>query len=152
MVYLGIDPGKSGACAAIDTSEGVLDAGKPGFAINSCTESDVSMWMRQFAGLHKTTVHAYIERVSAMPKQGVSSTFKFGQSYGFLRGLLIAYGIPFDEVSPAKWQRALGCLSGGDKRITKAKAQQLFPDVKVTHANADALLIAEYCRRVRMGE
>lgn len=60
---------------------------------------------------------------------------------------LTAAGIPFDEVSPAVWQKYLGCLTGGDKNVTKAKAQQLFPHITVTHAIADAILIGEYLRR-----
>ena len=84
-----------------------------------------------------------------MPKQGVASTFKFGQSFGFLQGILIAAEIPFELVTPQKWQRYLGCRTKGDKNITKARAQELFPDIKCTHAVSDALLIAEYGRRVR---
>jgi crossover junction endodeoxyribonuclease RuvC len=85
-----------------------------------------------------------------MPKQGVSSTFKFGVNYGFLRGMLTAHKIPFEEVTPQKWQKAMGCLSKGNKNVTKAKAQQLFPNLKITHKVADALLIAEYCRRTHV--
>jgi len=90
----------------------------------------------------------YLERVHTMPGQGVASSGKFMMHYGFLRGVLVALGIPFEEVSPLKWQRALGCLSGGDKNVTKQKAQQLFPHLTITHATADALLIAEYGRRL----
>jgi hypothetical protein len=57
--------------------------------------------------------------------------------------------IPFEEVSPVKWQKVMGCLSKGDKNVTKAAAQRLFPDIKITHAIADALLIAEYGRRIK---
>jgi Holliday junction resolvasome RuvABC endonuclease subunit len=85
-----------------------------------------------------------------MPRQGVSSTFKFGTSYGFLRGVLVALEVPFEAVTPAKWQRSMSCLTKGDKNVTKARAQELFPEVKVTHAIADALLIAEYGRRIRI--
>ena len=90
---------------------------------------------------------ATIELQHAFPKQGVSSTFKFGRNYGFLRGILIALSIPFEEVSPLKWQREMACLSKGDKNITKSRAQELFPSIKITHATSDALLIAEYARR-----
>ena len=48
-----------------------------------------------------------------------------------------------------RWQKYLGCLTKGDKNVSKAKAQELFPDLKITHAIADSLLIAEYGRRVR---
>ena len=86
-----------------------------------------------------------------MPKQGVSSTFKFGVGFGFLVGCLTALKIPFEFVTLQKWQKALSCQSHGDKNVTKQKAQQLFPQIKVIHANADALLIAEYGRRINNG-
>ena len=79
---------------------------------------------------------------------GVVSAFTFGRSYGFLRGLLAANGIKREDVTPQKWQAELGCRSKGDKNVTKAKAQELWPNEKITHANADAMLIAEYARRM----
>ena len=66
---------------------------------------------------------------------------------GILIGLVTAAELPFEFVVPAKWQRAMGCLTKGDKKVSYRKAQELFPHVKVTHWNADALLIAEYARR-----
>jgi hypothetical protein len=78
---------------------------------------------------------------------GVTSAFTFGRGYGSLLMALTAKRVPFDEVPPGTWQKTMGCLSGGDKNVTKRRAQQLFPAVKVTHAVADALLIAEFARR-----
>lgn len=146
MLHFGVDPGGSGAIACLYDEH---DA--PATCKNDVTERDLWVFVNRCKVLdpRDRKAFAYIERVHSMPKQGVASSFKFGQSYGFLRGLLIACGIPFEEVSPVKWQTAMGCRSGGDKNVTKARAQQLFPNVKVTHANADALLIAEYCRRTR---
>lgn len=132
---LGVDPGKSGALALVD-SLGAIDV----FKLDN-TERDIWDCLKEW---REKIDCAYIERVSAMPRQGVSSTFKFGTSYGFLRGILIASEIPFEAVTPAKWQRTLGCLTKGDKNVTKSKAQELFPNIKITHAVADALLIAEY--------
>jgi len=143
MIYIGIDPGKSGAVVAID-------GGDVWICRNDSTEKDISDFLWDLSHKRVNGVFAFIERVSAMPKQGVSSTFKFGVSYGFLRGCLFGAGIPFEEVAPGKWQKEMGCLSHGDKNVTKARAQQLFPEVKVTHQIADALLIAEYCRRVHV--
>ena len=91
---------------------------------------------------------AVLEAVNSMPGQGVASTFAFGRHYGFLRGLLVAYEVPWLDVRPAKWQTAMGCLSKGDKNVTKARAQQLAPSLKLTHATADALLLAIYCSRL----
>jgi hypothetical protein len=144
-IYIGIDPGMSGAIAVQDELVGKVFTYKL-----DTTERDIHDSLLHSFDSEHGKMFAVIERVNAMPKQGISSTFKFGRSYGFLRGCLISLGIPFEEVSPAVWQRAMGCLSKGDKNVTKAKAQQLFPQVKVIHATADALLLAEYCRRQRL--
>ena len=86
-----------------------------------------------------------------MPGQGVASSFKFGQNYGTLRMALVAAGIPFDTVTPQKRQHVMHCMSKGDKNVTKRRAQELFPDITITHAKADALLIAAYGWSVRTG-
>ena len=78
---------------------------------------------------------------------GVKSAFTFGQGFGHIEMALTAAGIPFERVSPQKWQKAMGCLTKGDKNVSKRRAQELFPHLKVTHATADALLIAAYGRR-----
>jgi len=139
-VFFGIDPGKSGSISAIWVD------GEP--CLKSCnlnqTEADVFFWLNGFGSGR----FAVLEKVHAMPKQGVTSSFSFGQSYGFLRGVLTALQIPFVEVSPQKWQKAMGCLTKGDKNVTKQAAQQRWPHLKITHANADSLLIAEYARTV----
>ena len=142
MKILGLDPGKSGGLAVV--GDGYADAAKFGD-----TERDIWDAIRMAS---TSCEFAYIERVGAFPGLGVSSTFKFGQSYGFLRGCLVACGIPFEAVTPAKWQRSLACLSKGNKNVTKAKAQELFPALKITHAIADALLIAEFGRRRVLGD
>ena len=136
MIYCGIDPGVSGGIAAIIDGNGV--AWKMGE-----TEKEIYGIFLEIP----QPAFALIERAQAYPKQGISSSFKYGTNYGFLRGCLIGCGIAFEEVSPAKWQSVMRCLSHGDKRITRAKAQQLFPQLKITHHTADALLICEFARR-----
>jgi len=144
VILLGIDPGASGGIGIYE--HGVLRAEKM-----PATERDTwDLFDRLTFDRHP--IHAALEKVHAMPKQGVSSTFKFGQSYGFLRACLVAAGIPFVDVTPGVWQKALGCLSKGDKNVTKARAQQWFPHIKITHATADALLICEWLRRSRQDD
>mgnify|MGYP001571670067 FL=1 len=109
------------------------------------TEKDVldAIWdMMGRAKIRK----AYIEKVHSMPHQGVASTFVFGMHYGLLRGFLLAVEVPFEAVAPGVWQRTMGCLSKGDKNVTKARAQELYPALgrRITHATSDALLIATY--------
>lgn len=142
---LGIDPGASGGIAWITD-------GKP--CVEKMPETLQDLWglITDIANtVRESTRHldciAYLEQVHSMPGQGVASSFKFGQGYGALEMALTAAGIPFERVTPQKWQKALGCLTKGDKNVSKRKAQELFPSLKITHATADALLIAEYGRR-----
>lgn len=136
-MFLGIDPGISGSIAV------VFDGGQEYIKLNN-TEQDIFDFLTE----HKANF-ACIEKVASSPQMGVKSAFTFGKSFGFLIGILVASKIPFEFVSPQKWQKSMGCMSGGDKNITKSAAQRLFPNAKITHANADALLIAEYCRRYK---
>lgn len=140
-VVFGIDPGPSGAISAIWLSDG-----KPFLTSHklSGTEADAREFIESF---DLEGCFAVIERVHSMPKQGVSSSFKFGQSYGFLRGLLVGLKVPFSEVTPQQWQKYMACMTKGDKNVSKARAQQLWPHIKFTHATADSMLIAEYGRR-----
>lgn len=147
-IVIGIDPGASGAICAIYPNGRSCD-----FVKLSETEADIANQLFMYSEYNELDDgFAYIERVHSSPQMGVTSAFSFGKSYGFLRGLLIALKIPFEEVTPQKWQKAMGCMTKGDKNVSKARAQQLFPQVKVTHAIADALLIAEYGRRLQTGQ
>ncbi len=143
-IFIGIDPGKSGGIAAVDArGKAFLVTPMPQ------TERDILDWLT--IAKHEDSPRAVLEFVRSSPQMGVSSAFTFGAGYGGLRMALVAVGIPFDQVTPPKWQAAMQCRSRGDKNITKRRAQELFPDVKVTHALADALLLAEYGRRVQLG-
>jgi crossover junction endodeoxyribonuclease RuvC len=141
--FVGIDPGVSGGIAVIH-EYGVMLA-----KFSNKTEADIASLFRSLRVLQPCV--AMIEKVHAMPKQGVSSCFTFGRSYGFLRGMLTAHGIRFDEVTPQKWQKAMGCLTKGDKNVSKQRAQQRYPGMasKITHAVADALLIAAYAETMQ---
>ncbi len=138
--FVGIDPGASGAIAWIADGAPAVEK------LKTTTDRDIIDLLRQMKGNWPDAV-AYIEHVASRPGQGVCSVFKFGVSYGGLCMALVAAGIPFERVTPGVWQRGLRCLSKGDKNVTKRRAQELFPSVKITHAVADALLIAEHCRR-----
>jgi hypothetical protein len=140
MISIGIDPGKQGGIACIN--------GGTAWTIPMPeTHSDLLTELKSIAVLGGC--FATLEFVSSSPQMGVKSAFTFGEGYGALQMALVAAGIPFERVTPSKWQKAMGCLSKGNKNVTKAKAQELFTTIKVTHKNADALLIAEYGRRAR---
>lgn len=145
MLFFGIDPGASGAIAAINAATGRAVS----HIKNTSTDRELWRWLQIWIGPEDTNHRRYfavIEKVHAMPRQGVTSTFKFGASYGGLKMLLACAGVPFEEVTPAKWQKSMGCLTKGDKNVTKRKAQEMFPSVKMTHALADAYLLAAYAR------
>lgn len=148
-VFLGIDPGASGGLA-------VLVSGAVGVTPMPKTERDVWEWV--LAVSRRGETFAVIEKVHAMPGNGVSGMFKFGMGYGGLRMALIAAGVPFEDVTPQAWQKSMGITQRGKtetkpqfKNRLKAKAQQLFPEKEVTLSTADALLIAEYARRKMTG-
>jgi crossover junction endodeoxyribonuclease RuvC len=140
-ITIGIDPGASGAIAWID-ERGKSCVEKMPDTLQDLWELVVSISLN--AGTGGLGVRAYLEAVSSSPQMGVVSSFSFGRGYGNLEMALTAAGIPFERVRPQVWQKAMGCMTKGDKNISKAKAQELFPDKKVIHATADALLIALY--------
>jgi len=144
MNIIGLDPGSCGA-AVLLREDGSTDIAR----FDKLTQVDITDALSEWTLDTETPCFAYLEKVHAMPKQGVSSTFKFGLNYGFLIGCLTALKIPYEFVTPNTWQKALSCQSHGDKNVTKAKAQQLFPHLKIIHTIADALLIAEYGRRIK---
>ena len=152
MTVIGIDPGKAGGIAVVGWERAVAHP-------MPATERDILdliASLRELAAPDSPT--AIIERVASMPKQGVVSTFTFCENYGALRMPLIAVGVPFESVSPGVWQRPFNLptiKSAGSKvakkNAHKARAQELFPGVKITHAVADALLLAEWGRRQKQG-
>ena len=147
-IYIGIDPGAQGGVARLGNRIEPMAWKMPSTEGDICELFDELLAVKLNNDYEK--VVCYIENVHSMPKQGVVSSFTFGKNYGFLRGVLYSYYIPFEEVTPNKWQKFLGCQSHGNKNVTKAKAQSLFPTLKITHYIADALLIAEYAKRVHV--
>lgn len=145
IITLGIDPGKNGGIAWF------ID-GKPCVEKMPATIADLWQLIDSIASevpmiYRQREIKAYLEQVSAMPGQGVTSCFTFGNGFGHLEMALTAANIPFERVSPQKWQKAMSCMTKGNKNVSKARAQELFPSISITHAKADALLIAEFGRR-----
>lgn len=138
MTYIGIDPGKNGGIAWCRD-------GKMAVEKMPETDTDLLELLRGISG--EGECMAILEKVHSMPGQGVTSSFTFGRGFGALRMALLACGIPLDMVTPQTWQKAMSCLTGGAKNVSKRRAQELFPSLKITHATADALLICEYARR-----
>jgi len=82
--------------------------------------------------------------------QGVVSLGTCANTFWGPQWALAAMGLGFDLVRPKVWQKALCCMTGGDKNVSKAKAQQLWPNTKWIHATSDAALICEYGRRMEL--
>jgi len=145
--YLGIDPGKNGAIALISSRRDVLFlADYPGDEIQAAKM--ISGLKEEFAN-----INAIIEKAHAMPKQGVSSMFKFGMNYGIWLGILASFQIPSQQVSPRVWQKGV-IAKAQDKKPAMAAAGRMFPCAELRgprggakDGRADALLIADLCRR-----
>lgn len=147
MIYIGIDPGKNGAIVAIHQTR----LGRSRVVLAEPMPDSLDGILRALSlaqGLHAPKVRAFLEDVHSMPGQGVVSSFTFGRGLGHLEMALTAYSIDYKMVAPQVWQRVMNCKTAGDKNVTKRLAQKLFPKLTVTHAIADALLIAEYNRRM----
>lgn len=143
MTYVGIDPGKGGGLAALSTAGRVLMA-----TSMPATKAALVDLLIQLP----TRSTVMLEQVHATPQMGVVSAFTFGRGFGILEGVLEAFRFEVRGVAPLKWMNALKCRTRGDKNITKQRAADMFPQIRVTHATADALLLAEYCRRLDAGD
>lgn len=153
-LVLGVDPGQTGAIAVLADGEfrGASDMPtmprRAGGNEIDCVSLAVSL--RATLAMHPGAYHiAVVEAVSAMPKQGVSSVFRFGESFGAIKGILGALRVPTVLVPAATWKRHLG-LWGAEKDVARSVAIQRFPDAaavlqrKKDVGRADALLIAHW--------
>ena len=148
MFFAGIDPGAAGGVAVID-EHGVLLRAKAFDKMEDCTIADV---IRSLCDMRLVS----LEKVSAMPKQGVASSFKFGVNYGYIQGVLDSIGAKYILVRPQEWQKAiLKGLNRGDKNITKDYCRRKFgidaikatPRSTTPHSGiCDAICLAEYSR------
>ena len=159
-VYIGIDNGLDGAIAAIyhGTNAVVLEA-MPTIKAGSKRLYDVNAVVKTLTHLSLDIYcFAVLEKAQAMPKQGVSSMFSLGTGYGIMQGVLAALGISYQIAHPRRWQSALcGDLPGTTKERALAACKRLFPEIDLRATErarkphkgiVDALLIAEYARRI----
>lgn len=140
MNLLAIDPGASGGLAFGDTAS----AKDPALHAMPETVHDLAELIRD-----SEVEHAFVELVGGYigKAQPASSAFVFGENYGKIQGVLATLGIPYTLVRPQKWQLALslgnskGMKKHEWKGKLKAKAQQLYPNARITLQTADALLL-----------
>ena len=155
MLIIGIDPGISGAICFFENGE-VKDV------IDMPTMSEGKKNKRQVNGRQifneissrinnydLKNINVVVEQVSAMPGQGVTSMFNFGQSYGIIKGICSAMQLPIFFVRPAKWKKHFDLIKS-QKDASRTKAIEIFPKIssilsKKKDANkADAILIASF--------
>lgn len=148
---IGIDPGLDGAIALLCDDNTYLDVfDMPCMALSKTKRqvnaAEVANIFRQW-GADYNLRQAVLEKVGAMPKQGVSSSFNFGHSYGIIKGVLHALLIPYVLITPQQWKKRAG-LIGADKDMARTKAIQLYPQAPLSRkkdiGRADAILIARY--------
>ena len=153
MITIGIDPGKTGAVAIFDGGWTVVDCptvtAKIGKSIKQIPDPGLmSEILRPYAGRARVA----LEKVHAMPGQGVSSMFSFGTNYGIWQGIVAAFEMPITLVTPQSWKKAMLAGMGKGKDEARIRALQLFPALKSSLGRkrdigrADALLIGEYGR------
>ena len=152
---IGIDPGLDGALACLIDGQLLDVEDMPTFTetrgrktIRTINANGVANILRDFALANMETPTVIIERVHAMPGQGVSSSFNFGDGYGVLRGVVATLGYPVEFVTPNAWKKAAGLTAdkGGSRRLAAQRwpAQaDLFRLVK-HDGRAEAALIAAW--------
>lgn len=151
MIYLGVDPGARGAVSAIDEKNKVL------FAVPMSRENLINCVKKiRFDMItNNDGVIACVEKVGAMPGQGVTSMFSFGKSAGFIEGVLESFEIPYQLVPPQTWKKSFSLLHK-DKKASIEMCKQLFPGInllptercrKESDGLAEATLMALYAKR-----
>ena len=155
MLIIGIDPGISGSICffndgkIIDVIEmpNMIEGKKNKKQVNGAQiYNEIS---KRVIGINAENIKVVIEQVSAMPGQGVTSMFNFGQSFGVLKGICSAMQLPMYFVRPAKWKKYFNLINS-EKDASRTKAIEMFPyfssqlSKKKDSNKADAILIAYF--------
>jgi crossover junction endodeoxyribonuclease RuvC len=154
---LGIDVGLNGAIAVVEGDRLIEVHDMPTFTMERNGKNKRMVNAAELTRLIRqaSTGSAYLERLSAMPGQGVTSMFSMGQSLGVVLGILAALDIPTTTIPPRTWQKALDVPQGKDG--SRYRAAQLFPAHAAQFARvkddgrSDAALIAAYGATVKKG-
>ncbi len=153
MIIIGIDPGINGAISIIENKK-IIDV------YDTPTMIDGKKNKRQINGAQVTNIFkerlngekevvVVVEHVNAMPGQGVTSMFNFGQSFGVIKGICAALNLPIYFVRPAKWKKHFNLIKT-NKDASRTKVIEVYPEIssklhrKKDSNRADAILIALY--------
>tara|TARA_B100000965_G_scaffold326807_1_gene289433 strand:- start:262 stop:756 length:495 start_codon:yes stop_codon:yes gene_type:complete len=155
MLIIGIDPGISGAICFFEDGKVKEVIDMPTMAEGKKNKrqvngpqiyNEISLRVNKF---QKKEINIVIEQVSAMPGQGVTSMFNFGQSFGVLKGICAAMQLSMYFVRPAKWKKYFGLIKT-EKDASRTKVIEIFPYIssqlsrKKDSNKADAILIASF--------
>tara|TARA_Y100001970_G_C14155635_1_gene815370 strand:+ start:1062 stop:1556 length:495 start_codon:yes stop_codon:yes gene_type:complete len=155
MLIIGIDPGITGSICFFEDGKindliempNMADGKKNKRQVNGAQVYNEIL--KRIKNFNKSEVKVVIEQVSAMPGQGVTSMFNFGQSFGVLKGICSAMQLPMYFVRPAKWKKYYNLINS-EKDASRTKVIQIFPYIseqlsKKKDANkADAILLSSF--------
>ena len=153
MIIIGIDPGISGAISIVENKKilevydtpTMIDGKKNKRQINSAQVTNI---IKERLNSGKKVV-VVVEHVNAMPGQGVTSMFNFGQSFGVIKGICAALNLPIHFVRPVKWKKHFNLIKT-NKDASRTKVIEVYPEIsaklhrKKDSNRADAILIALY--------
>ena len=153
MIIIGIDPGISGAISILENKKilevydtpTMIDGKKNKRQINGAQVTNI---IKEFLNSGKKVI-VVVEQVNAMPGQGVTSMFNFGQSFGVLKGICSALSLPIYFVRPTKWKKYFNLIKT-NKDASRTKVIEAYPEIssklsrKKDSNKADAILIALY--------
>ena len=153
MIIIGIDPGINGAISIIENKKIIevydtptmIDGKKNKRQLNGAQVTNI--FKERLNGEKEVVV--VVEHVNAMPGQGVTSMFNFGQSFGVIKGICAALNLPIYFVRPAKWKKHFNLIKT-NKDASRTKVIEVYPEIssklhrKKDSNRADAILIALY--------
>ena len=153
MIIIGIDPGVSGGISVLENKKVIdvfemptmIDGKKNKKQVNGAQVSNI---IKENIGKEKDII-VVVEHVNAMPGQGVTSMFNFGQSFGVIKGICSALSLPIYFVRPTKWKKHFNLIKT-NKDASRTKAIEVYPEIssklhrKKDSNKADAILIARY--------
>ena len=161
MKIIGIDPGLSGAIAVLENNKvlnvyemPVMSEGKKN---KRQLNSALLVNLLKENVLNNEEVAIVVEQVNAMPGQGVTSMFNFGQTFGAIKGICAALGFPIFFVRPSKWKKYFELINSS-KDSSRTKAIELYPKLSNQLAKkkdvnkSDAILIARFYSETRFNE
>ena len=160
MIIVGIDPGITGAICFFMNGNIIHVIDMPTMAEGKKNKKQVNgrQIFNEIVSVKNKflnePMNVVVEQVSAMPGQGVTSMFNFGQSFGVIKGICSAMELPIFYVRPAKWKKYFNLINS-EKDASRTKAIEMFPKIsqklskKKDNNKADAILIAQYFENIR---